>query len=73
MPPTHTNKISGRAKSFGDAMMERPDVDFDPELFQVQESEGDDEIEVIKGSGGRIALRSTRTVYEIMVWLPGFR
>ncbi|KAI9634712.1 uncharacterized protein MKK02DRAFT_37591 [Dioszegia hungarica] len=72
MPPAHTNKISGRAKSFGDAMMERPDVDFDPELFQVPESEGDDEIEVIKGSGGRIALRSTRTVYEIMVWLPGF-
>lgn len=48
-------------------------MDFDPELFQVPESEGDDEIEVIKGSGGRIALRSTRTVYEIMVWLPGFR
>jgi hypothetical protein len=50
--------------------MERPDIDFDPELFQ---SETDDWIEIIKGSEGRIAVKSTKGFYDIMVWLPGFQ
>lgn len=53
-------------------MTERPELDFDPELFEVSGLERDDEIEVIKGTEGRIAVKATKLVYEIMVWLPGF-
>ncbi|ORY27100.1 hypothetical protein BCR39DRAFT_539252 [Naematelia encephala] len=66
-PPHHINAISGRAQSFsaGDSR----EVDFDPELFDGAEGEW---IEIIKGSEGRIAVKSTPTTYAIMVWLPGF-
>jgi hypothetical protein len=30
-------------------------------------------VEVLKGEQGRIAIKSTPTQYEVMVWLPGFR
>lgn len=43
--------------------------DFDPELLEGAEDEW---IEMIKGSEGRIAIKSTPSVYDIMVWLPGF-
>ncbi|KAK8858769.1 hypothetical protein IAR55_002998 [Kwoniella newhampshirensis] len=70
-PPTITNSISGRALSFGSAQS-RPDIsfdDFDPELFEGKEDEW---IEIIKGMEGRIAIKSTPELYDIMVWLPGF-
>jgi hypothetical protein len=70
LPVAHTNHY--RAKSFGDAMTERPELDFDPELFEDPAVERDEEIEVIKGIEGRIAVKATKLVYEIMVWLPGF-
>lgn len=70
-PPTVTNAVSGRALSFGSAQS-RPDInfdDFDPELFEGKDEEW---IEIIKGMEGRIAIRSTPEMYDIMVWLPGF-
>jgi hypothetical protein len=67
-PPAKTNTVSGRASLFGGGT-ERPDIDFDPELFQ---SDTDEWIEIIKGSEGRIAVKSTKGFYIIMVWLPGF-
>ncbi|RXK40327.1 hypothetical protein M231_02441 [Tremella mesenterica] len=67
-PPKVRNSISGRARSFGDAV-NRPDVDFDPELLVGQDGEW---IEVIKGSEGRIAVRSRAAEYEVLVWLPAF-
>ncbi|OCF35111.1 hypothetical protein I316_03151 [Kwoniella heveanensis BCC8398] len=70
-PPSKTNAISGRALSFGSSQ-DRPDVnfdDFDPELFEGSENEW---IEIIKGAEGRIAIKSTAAMYDIMVWLPGF-
>jgi hypothetical protein len=30
-------------------------------------------VEIIKGAEGRIAVKSTETDYEVMVWLPGFK
>lgn len=44
-----------------------PDVDPDS-----AETEDGEEIEVIKGTEGRIAVKATKLSYEIMVWLPGF-
>ncbi|WVR06527.1 hypothetical protein IAU60_003558 [Kwoniella sp. DSM 27419] len=70
-PPTRTNAVSGRALSFGSGQ-ERPDVsfdDFDSELFEGDQNEW---IEIIKGAEGRIAIKSTPALYDIMVWLPGF-
>ncbi|ODN93400.1 hypothetical protein L198_05264 [Cryptococcus wingfieldii CBS 7118] len=70
-PPAVTNTYAGRAMSLGSGE-ERPDVnldDFDPELFEGVDNEW---IEVIKGSEGRIAIKSIPTAYEILVWLPGF-
>ncbi|AAW47106.1 hypothetical protein CNBN1470 [Cryptococcus deneoformans B-3501A] len=70
-PPAVTNSYSGRALSFGSGQS-RPDInvdDFDPELLEGAEDEW---IEMIKGSEGRIAIKSTPSVYDIMVWLPGF-
>nr|XP_031864395.1 uncharacterized protein CI109_000308 [Kwoniella shandongensis]KAA5531467.1 hypothetical protein CI109_000308 [Kwoniella shandongensis] len=70
-PPHVTNAVSGRALSFGSAQS-RPDInfdDFDPELFEGKEDEW---IEIIKGMEGRIAIKSTPELYDIMVWLPGF-
>ncbi|OCF57040.1 hypothetical protein L486_05897 [Kwoniella mangroviensis CBS 10435] len=70
-PPAKTNAVSGRALSFGSSQ-DRPDVsfdDFDPELFEGSENEW---IEIIKGAEGRIAIKSTPHLYDIMVWLPGF-
>lgn len=49
--------------------MDRPDVDFDADLF---EGDGDEFVEVIKGKEGRIAVKSTNMLYEILVWLPKF-
>jgi hypothetical protein len=43
--------------------------DFDPELFEGQEGEP---IEIVKGTEGRIAVKSTPKEYIVMVWLPGF-
>ncbi|WVQ85031.1 hypothetical protein IAT38_007195 [Cryptococcus sp. DSM 104549] len=73
-PPAITDSYSGRAHSFKSASSAggAPDVnfdDFDPELFEGQEDEW---IEVIKGAEGRIAIKSTAVMYDIMVWLPGF-
>lgn len=73
-PPTKSNSVSGRALSMNNK--DRPDVDFDfqhdfdPELFEGQEGEW---IEIIKGSEGRIAVKSTPKEYLVMVWLPGFQ
>ncbi|WWC88637.1 uncharacterized protein L201_003550 [Kwoniella dendrophila CBS 6074] len=70
-PPAKTNAVSGRALSFGSSQ-DKPDVsfdDFDPELFEGSENEW---IEIIKGAEGRIAIKSTPQIYDIMVWLPGF-
>ncbi|KAL0240554.1 hypothetical protein I308_106350 [Cryptococcus tetragattii IND107] len=70
-PPAITNSYSGRALSFGSGQS-RPDInidDFDPELFEGAEDEW---IEMIKGPQGRIAIKSTPSAYDIMVWLPGF-
>nr|XP_019045409.1 hypothetical protein I302_05798 [Kwoniella bestiolae CBS 10118]OCF24339.1 hypothetical protein I302_05798 [Kwoniella bestiolae CBS 10118] len=70
-PPAKTNAVSGRALSFGSGQ-DRPDVsfdDFDPELFEGSKNEW---IEIIKGAEGRIAIKSTPQLYDIMVWLPGF-
>jgi len=68
-PPLHTNKISGRAWSFSQGE-ERPDVDFDPELFD--KAEPDAVQEILKGMEGRIAVKTTPVEYNIMAWLPGF-
>ncbi|WVQ73374.1 hypothetical protein IAR50_002945 [Cryptococcus sp. DSM 104548] len=70
-PPAYTNMYAGRAMSLGSGE-ERPDVnldDFDPELLEGVDNEW---VEVIKGSEGRIAIKSVPTAYEILVWLPGF-
>ena len=69
-PPLNTNKISGRAWSFSQGQ-ERPDVDFDPELFNHAEPDAVEEI--LKGVEGRIAVMTTPNEYSIMAWLPGFR
>jgi hypothetical protein len=45
--------------------------DFDQDMFNV-DGEEDGPVEVIKGEQGRIAVRSTTKMYEILVWLPGF-
>ncbi|TXT15998.1 hypothetical protein VHUM_00501 [Vanrija humicola] len=68
-PPAKMSSYSGRASSF-DNGLERPDIDFDPELLEGPAGEW---IEVIKGESGRIAIKSTSSVYEVMVWLPGFQ
>ena len=68
-PPQYTNKISGRAWSFSQGQ-ERPDVDFDPELFEG--AEPDSILEIMKGMEGRIAVKTTPLEYNIMAWLPGF-
>lgn len=68
-PPRYTNKISGRAWSFSQGQ-ERPDVDFDPELFEDPEPEA--VLEIMKGMEGRIAVKTTPAEYNIMAWLPGF-
>lgn len=68
-PPRYTNKISGRAWSFSQGQ-ERPDVDFDPELFEGPEPEA--VLEIMKGMEGRIAVKTTPAEYNIMAWLPGF-
>jgi hypothetical protein len=68
-PPRHSNKISGRAWSFSQGQ-ERPELDFDPELFDHAEPEAVQE--VLKGIEGRIAVKTTPTEYNIMAWLPGF-
>ncbi|WOO76815.1 uncharacterized protein LOC62_01G000431 [Vanrija pseudolonga] len=68
-PPAKMSSYSGRASSF-DNGPERPDIDFDPELLEGPAGEW---IEVIKGESGRIAIKSTSSVYEVMVWLPGFQ
>lgn len=68
-PPRHTNKISGRAWSFSQGQ-ERPDLDFDPELFD--QAEPDAVQEILKGMEGRIAVKTTPIEYNIMAWLPGF-
>ncbi|KAL1413132.1 hypothetical protein Q8F55_000881 [Vanrija albida] len=68
-PPAKMSSYSGRASSF-DTGLERPDIDFDPELLEGPAGEW---IEVIKGESGRIAIKSTSSVYEVMVWLPGFQ
>ncbi|WVN90546.1 uncharacterized protein L203_105785 [Cryptococcus depauperatus CBS 7841] len=70
-PPAVTNSCASRALSFGSGQ-NKPDInldDFDLELFEGQEDEW---IEVIKGAEGRIAIKSTPSLYVIMVWLPGF-
>ena len=68
-PPRYTNKISGRAWSFSQGQ-ERPEIDFDPELFDTAEPDAVQEI--LKGMEGRIAVKTTPTEYNIMAWLPGF-
>lgn len=68
-PPRYTNKISGRAWSFSQGQ-ERPQVDFDPELFD--QAEPDAVQEILKGMEGRIAIKTTPAEYNIMAWLPGF-
>jgi hypothetical protein len=45
--------------------------DFDQDMFRL-EGEEDGPVEVIKGEQGRIAVRSSMRMYEILVWLPGF-
>lgn len=50
---------------------EEQEQDFDQDMFKVDE-EDDGPVEVIKGEGGRIAVRSSTKMYEILVWLPGF-
>lgn len=69
-PPKITNKISGRAWSFSQGQ-ERPDVDFDPELFEGVEP--DSVLEVMKGMDGRIAVKTTPAEYQILAWLPGYK
>ncbi|ORX37219.1 hypothetical protein BD324DRAFT_650825 [Kockovaella imperatae] len=67
-PPRHFDKITGRAWSFSQGQ-ERPDVDFDPELFDG--SDPDTVEEVMKGTDGRIAVKTTTDQHVILVWLPG--
>ena len=50
---------------------EEQEQDFDQDMFKVDE-EDDGPVEVIKGEGCRIAVRSSTKMYEILVWLPGF-
>ncbi|KAK1925857.1 hypothetical protein DB88DRAFT_485389 [Papiliotrema laurentii] len=68
-PPRYTNRISGRAWSFSQGQ-ERPEIDFDPELFDAAEPDAVQEI--LKGIEGRIAVKTTPAEYNIMAWLPGF-
>jgi len=68
-PPRQTNKITGRAWSFSQGQ-ERPELDFDPELFD--QAEPDAVQEILKGMEGRIAVKTTPLEYNIMAWLPGF-
>lgn len=65
-PPT----ASFRATSF-DSGLDRSDVNkINPETILDPAGEW---VEVLKGEQGRIAIKSTPTQYEVMVWLPGFR
>lgn len=59
-----------RATSF-DSGLDRSDVQkHNPETTIDPSGEW---VEVLKGEQGRIAIKSTPTQHEVMVWLPGFR
>ncbi|EJT48688.1 hypothetical protein A1Q1_02298 [Trichosporon asahii var. asahii CBS 2479] len=67
-PPSKT-----RAMSLESGLADR-NTEAEPNVNPVQTVEGPsgEPIEVLKGEQGRIAIKSTPTQYEVLVWLPGF-
>lgn len=68
-PPSKT-----RAMSLESGLADRHTAEAEPNANPVQTVEGPsgEPIEVLKGEQGRIAIKSTPTQYEVLVWLPGF-
>lgn len=66
-PPKPTGTPGPRASSF-DSGLDR-NVLFNPEHIRGPAGEW---VEVLRGEQGRIAIKSTPTQYEVLVWLPGF-
>lgn len=65
-----------RAMSLESGLADRPAAEVDPDAkinpVQTVEEPSGELVEVLKGEQGRIAIKSTPTQYEVLVWLPGF-
>jgi hypothetical protein len=69
MPPTRPRWAKAPQALSAGAEIDQPDIDCEAELFEGEDGQW---IEIMKGSDGRIAVKSDSTHYNIMVWLPGF-
>ena len=66
--PQLNGQVNGHETGSADESEE--EQDFDRDMLKLDGEEGP--VEVIKGEQGRIAVRSSPRMYEILVWLPGF-